>query len=111
MVSRRQPLRIVAHQVWHDDANSALLVVEHDWCAARFAGAKLEGSIGIFCIEGLALQLFGLVDFHIAMIEEDDMRCILPGHALTDRAMASVIVDGVFVRVRVNVIAPSSVFV
>ena len=74
------------------DADSSLFVIEHDWCATCRAGAQLERPIWILIVEGLTVQAFEVVDFQVSVVKEDDMSRILPGNALTDRTVASVVV-------------------
>jgi hypothetical protein len=44
------------------------------------------------------------------MLEKNDVRRVLPRDALADRAMAGVIVDGVAVGTRMNVLATAGIF-
>src|SRR6056297_1744929 len=110
VIRGRGDLIIIAHQVWHDDADAALLVVEHDRRAAIRAGAQLQRTIGIVGIERLALQTGLVVHRHIAMLEEHDMGGVLPGDALADGTVTGVIVDRVMIGMRVDMSAAAGIF-
>jgi len=84
MVSRRQAGRIVTHQVGHNRADSALLVVQHDRGAAGRAGAQLERTVRVLNIERLAVERIGLLHLQVGMFEKNDVGRGLPGHAFTD---------------------------
>ena len=111
MVRRRQVLFAVAHEVRHDHSDPAFLVIEHNWRAAFGADTQLQRTIGVFRVERLTLQAVGVVDRQVHVFEEDDMRGVLPGHAFTDGAMASVVVDRVIIGMGVTMFAPASIFV
>ena len=92
MVSRRQARWIISHEIRHNHADSSLFVIQHDWCATFRAGAQLERPIWILVVEWPTVQAFEVVDFQVAVVEEDDMSRILPSNPFTDGAVASVIV-------------------
>jgi hypothetical protein len=105
VIRRLQVLRVVAHQVRYDHANSLLLVVEHDRLTARRAQAELERAVRILVVERHALQACHVVDLEIAVIEEHDVRRRLRRHALAHRAVARVIVDRILIGACVDVLA------
>ena len=111
VVRRRQPARVEAHQVRHDRPNAALLVVQHDGRAAVGTHAEFKRPAGVLVVERLALQAAGLVDGEIAVPEKDDVRRVLARDSLANRTMADVVVDGIVVGMRVNVIAAPAVLV
>ncbi len=95
MISRWHAVGIVSHQVRYDRTDSSFLVIKHDGSAAISAGAQLQRTLGVFDIERLPIQAFGMVYREIAVLEEDDMRAVLPGNIVTDRAVAGVVIDRV----------------
>ena len=111
MVRGRELRRVIAHQVWHDGADSPLFIVQHDGRAAILARAELQRAIRIVGVKRLSIQLRFLVDFQVAVPEKDDMGCLLPGYALANGAVAGVIVYGIFIGVSANVVASPGVFV
>jgi hypothetical protein len=88
-----------------------LFVIEHNRCATVRAGAQLQRPIWVFGVERLTIQSIEVVYFQISVVKEDDMSGILPGNAFTDRAVASVVVYRVVIRMGVNMVAPSNIFI
>ena len=74
-----------------------MLVIQHDRRAAGRARAQLERAVGVLIVEGLPVQARGVIDIQVAMFEKDDMSRRLPGYALADGAVASVVVYRVVV--------------
>jgi hypothetical protein len=59
----------------------------------------------------LAIQAIHVVDGEIAVVEEHDMRAVLPGDTVADGAMAGMVIDRVVIGMGVAVVAPAGVFV
>src|SRR5690606_29765309 len=68
VVARGHAVRVEAHQVGHDSADSALLVIEHDRRAAGRAGAELQRTVRVLVVERLTLQVIRLVDLEVAVL-------------------------------------------
>jgi hypothetical protein len=60
-------------------------------------------------VEGLTVQTVLLVDLQVTVVEEDDMGRILCGDPLADGAVADVVVYGIVIRMRVNMVTASSI--
>ena len=97
VISSIQILCVISHEVWHNHADSALFVIEHNRRATSFARAKFQRPIRVVSVEGLTVQAVDVVDVQVSMVEEDDMRRSLPCDALAYGAVAGVIVYRVFI--------------
>ena len=93
VVTRRQALCIISHEVRYDYADAPLLVIEHYGSAAGRAGAQFQRSVGILSVEWLTIQTIEVFDLQVSVIKEDDMGGILPGYSFADGAVAGVIID------------------
>ena len=109
MIGRRQAVRVVTHQVWHDHSNATFLVIEHDRCATVCTGAQFQWPIWVLIIEWLTVQAVKVINGQIAVIKKHYMGCVLPSNTLADRTVAGVVVDWIAIRVGVNMVAPSSI--
>ena len=58
----------------------------------------------------MTIQAVEIVDRQVCVVEEDDMRAVLPGNTLTDGAVTGVVVDRVVIGMGVKMIAPASIF-
>lgn len=88
-----------------------MLVVEHDRRATGRTRAQLQRTIGVVGIERLTIQTRHVVRVEVIVVEEAHMRAVLPRNALTNRAMAGVVVDRVVVGMGMNVVAPARMIV
>jgi len=110
MIAGRHALGVVAHQVGHDGPDAVLLVIQHDRSAALVAHAQLQWSFRIFTVERYALELVGLIDDNILVIEKHHVGGGLACHALAHGTMAGVVVNRGMLQMTVNVFASSGVF-
>ena len=98
MISRRQLVGIIPHQVGHYDPDAVFLVVQHDRRTACGTSAQLQRPIRVLGIEGLSIQFGRLVHCQIIVLKKHDVSCRLPGYGLANRAMAGVVVYRIMVR-------------
>lgn len=111
VVGSRQCCSVISHQVRDYNADTALFVVQHNGHATGFTDAQFERTIGVLVIERHALEGSGTLNSQVAMFEKHHVGGGLTSHALAYGAMAGVVIDWIFVRMRVVMFAATSVLV
>ena len=111
MIAGGQVVRRIPHQVGHNGANAALLVIQHDRGATGSTCAQFQWAVWIAGIERLPFQVIRVIDNNIAVIEKHNVGRVLTCDALANRTMAGVIVNRVVVRIGMDVLASTGIFV
>ena len=101
---------VIAHDVRHGDADALLLVVQHQDGAAIGAQADFQRAVRVVRVERHALDLFGVVHLHVAIVEEGDVGGVLLGHGFADVAVALMVVDRLGGGCHMDMLAASGVF-